>query len=206
MNVLLLSPYGLNLEKTIKDTGDGVFYLIEDAGQCEIAVMYGYRDILRQDVIDVFRRGVINIHTSVLPYGRGANPNLWGWLNEEPHGVSIHYVPDEGVDTGPIIATTNVEFTSPERETLNSSYMALHDAAERLFQRMWPSIRNGGLIATPQIGAGSRHFKRDLNEVWPLLSRGWDTPCSEVIQIGRQRRGLASNAMDAVGSGRVARA
>ena len=203
MRVRLLSPYGQNLAKAIWEAGDDVLYQ-SDEGYAEVCVMYGHREILRAEEIAQYR-GVINIHPSMLPYGRGAHPNFWAWHDGEPHGVTMHYVVDEGVDTGPIIATAAVEFAMPERETLNSSYMELHEAAERLFALKWPEVRNGA-PSYPQIGQGSLHRKKDLEPLWPLLSKGWDSPVTEVIELGRRSRGLASNAMDAVGSGRVASA
>ena len=197
MRVRLLSPYGQNLARSIWEAGDEVLYP-SDEGYAEICVMYGHREILRQHEIEQYR-GVINIHPSMLPYGRGSHPNLWAWHDGEPHGVTMHYVVDEGVDSGPIIATSAVEFAMPDRETLNSSYMTLHEAAERLFDVKWKEIRNGA-TSYPQLGGGSIHRKKDLEAIWPLLSRGWDTPVQQVIELGRQRRGLASNTLDAVGS------
>lgn len=203
MRVRLLSPYGQNLAKTIWEAGDDVLYA-SDEGYAEVCVMYGHREILRKDEIEQYR-GVINIHPSMLPYGKGAHPNFWAWYNEEPHGVTLHYVLDEGLDTGPIIATSAVEFVMPDRETLNSSYMALHEAAERLFDAKWKEIRNGA-SSYPQLGGGSFHRKRDLEPIWPLLSKGWDSPVTEVIELGRKYRGLTSNQMASIGSGRVASA
>lgn len=185
MRVKLLSPYGQNLAKTIWEAGDDVIYP-SDGRYAEICIMYGHREILREEEIKQYR-GVINIHPSMLPYGRGAHPNFWAWYDEEPHGVTMHYVIDEGVDTGPIIATSAVEFSMPERETLNSSYMELHEAAERLFALKWPEIRLGA-PSYPQLGQGSLHRKKDLEPIWPLLSKGWDTPVTEVIELGKRNR------------------
>ena len=197
MKVRLLSPYGQNLAKTIWEAGDEVLYPSEE-GYADLCLMYGHREILRQEEIAQYR-GVINIHPSMLPYGRGSHPNFWAWFDGEPHGVTMHYVIDEGIDTGPIIGTAAVEFSMPERETLNTSYMELHEAAERLFDLKWKEIRNGA-PSYPQLGGGSAHRKKDLEPYWPLLSKGWETPVKEVIELGRQRRGLASQPLDTVGS------
>lgn len=199
MRVKLLSPYGMNLAKTIEAAGDEVLYA-SDEGHADLCVMYGHREILRPDEIAQYRMGVINIHPSMLPYGRGANPNFWAWFDDEPHGVTMHYVVDEGVDTGPIIATSAVEFVMPDRETLNSSYVSLHEAAERLFDTKWPQIREGAVQSYPQSGRGSIHRKRDLEPHWALMPKGWNTPVSYVQKLGRQHRGLAIDTLDAVGS------
>jgi len=198
MKVRLLSPYGQNLARTIWEAGDEVLYP-SDEGEAEICVMYGHREILRMPEIQKYRH-VVNVHPSILPFGRGAHPNFWAWYNNEPHGVTLHYVDDEGIDTGPIIATKGVQFEHPERETLNSSYMAKHEAAERLFESQWKQIRAGVALPYPQGNRGSSHKKRDLEPIWPLLSKGWETPVNQVRELWRKLNGIASNAMDAVGS------
>ena len=48
--------------------------------------------IIRADVINVFARGIVNFHTSYLPWNRGSNPNVWSIINDDPVGVSIHYI------------------------------------------------------------------------------------------------------------------
>ncbi len=197
MKVRLLSPYGLNLAKTIETAGDEILHP-SDEGYADLCVMYGHRDILTQEEIDRYR-AVINIHPSMLPYGRGAQPNFWAWFDDEPHGVTIHYVTDKGLDNGPIIATAAVEFAIPSNETLNSSYMTLHEAAERLFDARWTDIRDGAVQSYPQLGKGSYHNKSDIEPFWPLLPKKWDTPVTVVQELGRKHRGLAGNKMDAVG-------
>lgn len=198
MKVRLLSPYGVNLEKTILKNKDHVFYALDET-LCDIAVMYGHRDILSEDDIAQYRLGVVNIHPSLLPFGRGAHPNFWAWFYGEPHGVTIHTVIDRGIDTGPILASSNVEFAMPERETLNSSYMTLHEAAEALFERMWPVIRLGEANAVPQISTNQARRKRDLEPYWPLLSKGWDTPVNEVVELGK-KHGSAGGTLEKLGS------
>ena len=190
MRVRLFSPYGQNLAKTIWKAGDDILGP-DDDGYADVLVMYGHRKIIRKDDIGQYR-GVINIHPSLLPYGRGAHPNFWAWFNDEPHGVTIHYVVNEGVDTGPIITSTAVEFPHPEKETLKTSYTKLHEAAEDLFNRKWEEIRDGA-PSYPQIGDGSHHYKKDLEPFWSLLPDGWDTAVVKVQELGRKHRGLTND-------------
>ena len=70
----------------------------------DIGISAGYRHLFARDDIALFPKGIVNVHTSLLPTGRGAHPNAWA-LYEGLHltGVTLHQV-DEGVDTGPILA------------------------------------------------------------------------------------------------------
>ena len=40
-------------------------------------ISYGYRHILRNDILSLFPDKAINLHISYLPWNRGADPNFW---------------------------------------------------------------------------------------------------------------------------------
>jgi methionyl-tRNA formyltransferase len=68
---------------------------------CIVAVAYG--QILRQELIDIPPRGVVNLHPSLLPRYRGASPIASAILaGDETTGVTIMLM-DAGMDTGPIL-------------------------------------------------------------------------------------------------------
>ena len=138
-----------------------------------MAVIHGYRLILRRPVLDRLPDRIVNLHISYLPYNRGADPNLWSLLEDTPAGVSIHYV-DEGVDTGDLIAQRRLELG--DEETLATSYAALQAAMLELFREHWPAIREGRCERRPQTGPGTSHRVADRAAVEHLLIAGWDTP------------------------------
>ena len=59
-------------------------------------------NILREQVLDIPRLGVMNVHLGLLPEIRGMSSPEWSLLKHVPVGVTIHYM-DEGIDTGPIL-------------------------------------------------------------------------------------------------------
>ena len=74
----------------------------------ELVVLAGYMRLVKDPLIDVFPRRIINIHPSLLP----KFPGLEAWrqaldAGERETGCTVHYV-DLGMDTGPIIAQTAV--------------------------------------------------------------------------------------------------
>jgi len=60
--------------------------------------------LLRQNLINTAKFGVINCHMGILPEYRGMDCNYWAVLNKEYQniGFTVHLI-DFGVDTGPII-------------------------------------------------------------------------------------------------------
>lgn len=141
-------------------------------------VSYGYRHILKNDVLVPFDRRIVNLHISLLPWNRGADPNLWSFLEDTPKGVTIHYM-DAGIDTGDIIAQKEVPYE--KEDTLRTSYDRLSKTIIGLFEEVWPSLRARKVHSVPQPPGGSFHRLRDKAPYEALLTKGWDTPVAELI-------------------------
>jgi len=89
-----------------------------------VAVAYG--QILRQDVLDIAPRGVLNVHPSLLPRHRGASPIAGAILaGDHETGVTIMLM-DPGMDSGPILSQRRVPLGSDETAgTLTASLAGL---------------------------------------------------------------------------------
>ena len=71
----------------------------------EVMVVAAYGQILRRSVLEIPPHGVLNVHASLLPRWRGASPVTAAILaGDAETGVSIMLL-DEGLDTGPVLAT-----------------------------------------------------------------------------------------------------
>ncbi len=70
----------------------------------EAIVVVAYGQILRQEVLAIAPRGVLNVHPSLLPRHRGASPIPAAILaGDEETGLTVMLM-DAGMDTGPIVA------------------------------------------------------------------------------------------------------
>ena len=146
------------------------------------AVSHGYRRILRRDVLDLIPDGFINLHISLLPYNRGADPVLWSVLEDTPAGVTIHYI-DEGVDTGDVIAQRPV--LPVEGDTFATLHARCTSEISDLFREVWPLIQAGSADRRAQPPGGTAHKVRDRAAVEHLLTDGWDTPCAPLRGLYR---------------------
>lgn len=76
--------------------------------------MVAYGEILTPDVLDIPRLGAVNVHFSLLPRWRGAAPVQRAILEgDEWTGVTVMLM-DEGMDTGPVLATAETEIGEDE--------------------------------------------------------------------------------------------
>ncbi len=188
MKILLLGPYRENLANYLKSLGDDVTHTEEplQAGaeildKKDFLISYGYRHILRKELLGRFPNRVINLHISYLPWNRGADPNLWSFIDDTPRGVTIHYI-DAGLDTGDILFQEELGYDP--NDTLRTSYEHLTEAIESLFIKVWPEIRVGKAKSYPQPAGGTAHRLKDRDRVEHLLINGWDTPVRDLIGKG----------------------
>lgn len=130
------------------------------SAQASVGLSCGYRHKLKAEEWGCFPDGILNLHTSYLPWNRGAHPNVWPILDGSPAGVTLHRV-DEGWDTGPILwqARCPVE-PFDTAKTLYDKLLAQATVAVvvamQAFGGAWPQ-------GTPQDPtAGSFHRKAEL--------------------------------------------
>jgi methionyl-tRNA formyltransferase len=69
-------------------------------------------NILRKQVLEVPRLGVLNVHLALLPEIRGMSSPEWSLLNNVPVGITLHYM-DAGIDTGPVLQRFPFPGTAP---------------------------------------------------------------------------------------------
>ena len=106
----------------------------------DVIVVAAFGQILPQAVLDIPRYGCINIHPSLLPRWRGASPVAAAILaGDETTGVSIMLL-DKGMDTGPVLATTEVPITAEDTTGSLTAQLAriaaplLHEVLVRCLQ------------------------------------------------------------------------
>lgn len=190
MKILFLGPAHPEFLEFLSSLGDEVCVTnepltadSEQLKQLDFIISYGYRHILKKDILDMFPKKSVNLHISLLPWNRGADPNLWSFLEDTPKGVTIHYI-DYGVDTGDVLAQREVRFKNGQ--TLKTSYEELSRVMLELFKTVWPDIRQGKLQAMQQPSGGTFHRVGDKAKYEALLSQGWDTPVSGLIGKARK--------------------
>lgn len=73
----------------------------------DVIVVVAYGKILPQEILDIPKMGIVNIHGSILPKHRGASPIVGSILaGDKETGVTLMKL-DSKMDAGPIIAVSN---------------------------------------------------------------------------------------------------
>lgn len=118
------------------------------AMKAEAAVLIAYGKIVPQSVIDIFPKGIINIHPSLLPRHRGSTPIESVILDGDAQtGVSLMQLAAE-MDAGPVYSQTIIKLEGDEtKQDLANKLQRL--GADMLIRDL-PKVLDGSLEATEQ--------------------------------------------------------
>ncbi len=147
-----------------------------------VSAYFGY--ILGERFRALFPRGIFNLHPAMLPYNRGAHPNVWSIVEGTPAGVTVHLV-DGGVDTGPIVAQR--ETPVYPTDTGAALYHRLERDSLELFRDTWPTVEAGTYVTREQPpDEGTEHKAADLATI-DELNPDAHMRVGDVINILRAR-------------------
>jgi methionyl-tRNA formyltransferase len=129
----------------------------------DLIVLAAYGKILPKDILDIPKKGALNVHPSLLPKYRGPSPVQATILQgEKTTGVSIILM-DEEIDHGPIVA--NSKFQIPNSKIV---YPELHDKLAEigadLFIKTIPEWIEGKIEPKPQDHAKATFTKKISKE------------------------------------------
>lgn len=114
----------------------------------DIMVTCAYGQILSQEILDICKYGVINIHASLLPKYRGAAPIQWAVINGETKtGVTVMQT-SIGVDEGDIISVKETEISKDE--TAGELFERLSKIGAELIVETLDKIENGSAVYKKQ--------------------------------------------------------
>jgi methionyl-tRNA formyltransferase len=116
------------------------------AFDAEVAVVVAFGQILPKTVLDVPRRGSINVHASILPRYRGAAPIAWAIMRGETETGITTFQMDPGMDTGDTLLTESTAIGADE--TAGELSARLSGLGARVLLRTLDGLDS--LPATPQ--------------------------------------------------------
>lgn len=142
----------------------------------DLLVSFTYRYYIPREIVDEVHGQAVNLHISYFPWNRGADPNLWSWIDNTPKGVTIHFV-SEIIDGGDIIAQKIT--TMEDSETLRTSYDKLMQDVMELFKQVFQVIPYWHQMRKRVCSEGSYHYSRELSAVRDSID--FDLPVSKLI-------------------------
>src|SRR3989338_166242 len=148
----------------------------------DVAVVASYGKIITKNILDIPRKGFLNLHVALLPKYRGAAPMQYAiWAGEKVTGVTL-FVLDELLDHGPIISQKEIS-VDPD-ETFESLHKKSEDLSvelldESLFKYLSSEIKPRE--QNHELATLAPSFKKEDGKI------DWQKPADE---IDRQIRAL----------------
>ncbi|MDP2593680.1 MAG: methionyl-tRNA formyltransferase [bacterium] len=131
----------------------------------EVFIVASYGLIISKDVLDIPKRGALNVHPSLLPKYRGASPVQGAILNDDGEtGVSIMLM-DEKMDHGPILARETFKTKGKKGENgeilpAREIELKLAILGGRLLAKILPQWLNGAVETTAQDESKATYTKK----------------------------------------------
>ncbi len=124
--------------------------------QPDFIFSFYYRKLLKRPLLEIARRGALNLHGSLLPKYRGRCPVNWVLIHDEHEtGVSLHYM-EEKPDRGEVVAQRSVPIT--DADTALTLFHKLTAAAGPLLKEVIPQLRDGTAPKVPQDHQAASYF------------------------------------------------
>ena len=182
-NELAASVRNAQLRSLVFESSEQISHFAASEGlSFDLGLLAWWPKIIRQPLLSLPRRGFINTHPSLLPYGRGKHYNFWSIVDRVPFGVSLHMV-DEGVDSGDIVAQFEIPYDW--EDTGASLYRKATDAMLKLVHETYPRLRGLDFETRRQdLAAGTFHRGSELE---PASSIALDQTCVARDLLNRLR-------------------
>lgn len=121
-------------------------------------LVFNWRKLLPQDILDLPRYGTIGVHAALLPQYRGFAPLNWALINGEKEvGATLFWL-DAKLDSGPIVKQTKIEVqVSDDIVSLSGK---VEEAYVAMLGDILPLLAEGRAPRIPQVGRATYTCQR----------------------------------------------
>lgn len=102
-----------------------------------ISIRFGH--IFKNDIIKIPKKGILNLHSGILPDFRGIMSTFWAVLNQESKlGSTLHYITNSQIDAGDVIKINYFDLDKERSLVFNinklyyASFAAIIDAITKI--------------------------------------------------------------------------
>ncbi|WP_261792960.1 formyl transferase [Pseudomonas chlororaphis] len=148
-------------------------HMLRDAG-ADLFVSIRFGQILSNEALVIPSRGVLNLHSGLLPHYRGVLATFRALLNGDPEiGCTLHWIDSPGIDVGRIIETARVA-VEKERSLL-WHILSLYQPGAGLIMNAIRRLECGEPVAgTPQDpSAGAYYSFPSEEDLMRFTTLGW---------------------------------
>lgn len=125
----------------------------------DVVFCFGWSNLIKNEVLEISRLGVIGYHPTLLPHNKGRHPLIWAKVLGFEKSGSTFFFMDEGADTGDILSQK--EFRIDFEDDANVLYNKLIDIALIQIEEFHSMLQTGSYTRIQQdITKGNTWRKR----------------------------------------------
>ena len=186
---------------------DDAFIVALKKLDAEVGVLVAYGKIIQRAVFEVFPKGIVVVHPSLLPKYRGATPIQSAILGGEKITGTTLFIMDEKVDHGPMLTSASIPIT--DSDTYVTLAQKLAEASGRLLVDTLSEYLSGVCVPQAQREHGATYTKKFLNEnglinvkedapekIWRMVRALNPEPGVWCMEGGRRKKILAAEIVD----------
>lgn len=143
-------------------------------------VTFAFGQILSQEVLDIPKYATINLHASLLPKYRGANPIQRAIINGDKETGICTMITELGLDCGDICMSEVIPI--PEDMTCEDLYLQISEQSPKMIEKTLVGIKNGSIKPIKQGDNGVSNAEKLKKEETKI---DWSKPANEIYNLVR---------------------
>jgi methionyl-tRNA formyltransferase len=129
----------------------------------DVIFCFGWSNLIKKEVLEIARLGVIGFHPTLLPYNKGRHPLIWAKVLGLDKTGSTFFFMDEGADSGDILSQK--EFTINFEDDASVLYNKMIDMALNQIEDFHLKLKNNTFLKIPQnTDVGNNWRKRNMKD------------------------------------------
>jgi|YNPMSStandDraft_2_1061718.scaffolds.fasta_scaffold10034_2 methionyl-tRNA formyltransferase len=123
---------------------------------------FGWSKLLKKEILEIPKHGVIGYHPAALPKNRGRHPLIWALVLGLEETASTFFFMDEGADSGDILSQKKIEIKY--EDDAMSLYNKTIEIAQKQLEEFLPDLEKFSYKRIPQDHSKSNYWRKRTKE------------------------------------------
>ncbi len=130
--------------------------------QPDLIFCLGWSSLIKKNILNIPKEGVVGYHPAKLPYNRGRHPLIWAKVLGLKETASTFFLMDEGADSGDIVSQVSIPIQFEDRAA--DLYQKMIETAKQQLSNLLNAFVNGEVEKKPQLTEGNSWRKRGVKD------------------------------------------
>lgn len=148
--------------------------------QPDYLFVFGWSQLLSEEVLSAPNIGCIGTHPALLPRNRGRHPLIWSLINNEDKGGLTFLYLDSGVDSGDIVWQKSFDIT--QIDDAGTLYAKIKSLAAEAIPELLRDMTRGPLKGTKQNDQVSNYLRKRSEKDGEI---DWSQPANQIQNLVR---------------------